>query len=49
MTDRTAEKEEVRAGAAIDWTPILLTVAVVLINLLVDMLYAVLDPRVRRA
>ncbi|MCC6946655.1 MAG: branched-chain amino acid ABC transporter permease [Bradyrhizobiaceae bacterium] len=30
MTDRTAEKEEVRAGAAIDWTPILLTVAVAL-------------------
>jgi branched-chain amino acid transport system permease protein len=30
MTDRTAEKEEVRAGSAIDWTPILLTVAVAL-------------------
>jgi len=30
MTDRMAEKEEVRAVTAIDWTPIVLTVAVAL-------------------
>lgn len=30
MTDRTAEQEDIRIGAPIDWTPILLTVAVAL-------------------